>query len=110
MTRRQSDPANPVTEVVEIESLVANRGLNERCKSETDLTEKEIQVMSLEEEMGSHKEHWKMPSFTQSFFFWKESKRRSCIPIHTAVTYITLRYDQIIDLLLHSKQESALTF
>ena len=110
LTRRLSDPANPVTEVVEIESMVANRGMNERCKSETDLTEKEIQVMSLDEEISSQKDHWKMPSFTQTFFFWKESKRRSCIPIHVAVTYVTLRYDQIIDLLLHSKQETALTF
>lgn len=105
-----SDPPKPVTEVVEIGSLVANLGLGERCKSETDLTEREIQVMSLEEEMDSQRDHWKLPSFTQTFFFWKESKRRSCIPIHVAVTYITLRYDQIIDLLLHSKQESALTF
>lgn len=101
--RRSSDPASTFTDFMEMKSVV-------KCKSESDLREKEIEASTLNEELSTQQDMWTLPSFGQSFFSWKESKRKSCVPFHVAVTYITMKFDQIIQLLLTNDQKPVLTF
>jgi hypothetical protein len=101
--RRSSDPASNFTDFMEMKSVV-------KCKSESDLREREIEASSLSEELSTQKDMWNLPSFGQSFFSWKESKRKSCVPFNVAVTFITMRFDQIIHLLLTNDQRPVLTF
>ena len=101
--RRSSDPAQYFTDFMELRSVV-------KCKSESDLREKELEATTLTEELSTQQDMWSLPSFGQSFFSWKESKRKSCIPFHVAVTYVTMKFDQIIHLLLTNQDRPVLTF
>ena len=37
-----------------------------------------------------------MRGFTQTFHFWKESRRAGCVPLHSYLTYISLPWYLII--------------
>lgn len=72
----------------------------------------EIEAGDMRDELddGAHNPLWTMRGFTQTFHFWKESKRAQSVPINTFLTYIALPWWSITKDILDSRVEPVLTF
>ena len=73
-----------------------------------------IAILSPSHQTEMHSESkcdlWRCPGFMQAYFSNKRSRQLHCLPLFTAVTYICVPCEQIIDSLLESNQQPVLSF
>ncbi|EFN85064.1 Uncharacterized protein C22orf9-like protein [Harpegnathos saltator] len=59
---------------------------------------------------GAYNPLWTMRGFTQTFHFWKETKRAQSVPLNAFLTYITLPWWSIAKDILDHREGPILTF
>ncbi|XP_076235718.1 uncharacterized protein LOC143180076 isoform X2 [Calliopsis andreniformis] len=59
---------------------------------------------------GAYNPLWTMRGFTQTFHFWKETKRAQSVPLNAYLTYITLPWWSIAKDILDHREGPILTF
>ncbi|KAK7873907.1 hypothetical protein R5R35_012924 [Gryllus longicercus] len=59
---------------------------------------------------GAYNPLWTMRGFTQTFHFWKESRRAQSVPLNAFLTYITLPWWSIAKDILDHREGPILTF
>ncbi|XP_011503562.1 PREDICTED: uncharacterized protein KIAA0930 homolog isoform X2 [Ceratosolen solmsi marchali] len=59
---------------------------------------------------GAYNPLWTMRGFTQTFHFWKETKRTQSVPLNAFLTYITLPWWSIAKDILDHREGPILTF
>ncbi|GLV35648.1 uncharacterized protein CBL_01202 [Carabus blaptoides fortunei] len=69
----------------------------------------EIEAGDVRDELddGAYNPLWTMRGFTQTFHFWKESKRAQSVPLNAFLTYITLPWWSIAKDILDHREDSA---
>lgn len=83
----------------------ASEGLDSMGLHNSNGINHEIQAVDLKTEMtqgSSEKKYWSLPGFSQTYHDWKQEKRTRCQPVFVAVTYITLKYYDIIETFIES--------
>ncbi|KAH0535789.1 uncharacterized protein LOC123266618 isoform X1 [Cotesia glomerata] len=59
---------------------------------------------------GAYNPLWTMRGFTQTFHFWKETRRAQSVPLNAFLTYITLPWWSIAKDILDHREDPILTF
>lgn len=59
---------------------------------------------------GAYNPLWTTKGFTQTFHFWKESRRAQSVPLNAYLTYVTLPWYTIITDILDHRTGPILTF
>ncbi|XP_046395367.1 uncharacterized protein LOC124162776 isoform X2 [Ischnura elegans] len=59
---------------------------------------------------GAYNPLWTMRGFTQTFHFWKETKRAQSVPLNALLTYVTLPWWSIARDILNHREGPILTF
>lgn len=67
-------------------------------------------IFFIEMNSESKCDSWRCPGFMQAYFTNKRSRQFHCLPLFTAVTYICVPCEKIIDSLLESDQQPVLSF
>ncbi|XP_014485071.1 PREDICTED: uncharacterized protein KIAA0930 homolog isoform X3 [Dinoponera quadriceps] len=72
----------------------------------------EIEAGDVRDELddGAYNPLWTMRGFTQTFHFWKETKRAQSVPLNAFLTYITLPWWSIAKDILDHREGPILTF
>ncbi|XP_043477653.1 uncharacterized protein KIAA0930 homolog isoform X2 [Leptopilina heterotoma] len=72
----------------------------------------EIEAGDVRDELddGAYNPLWTMRGFTQTFHFWKETKRAQSVPLNAFLTYITLPWWSIAKDILDHRDGPILTF
>ncbi|XP_066584251.1 uncharacterized protein KIAA0930 homolog [Prorops nasuta] len=116
--RRLSDPSSNINHFVmgglktkldtaATKARSENEGLNTLNNGVT-----EIEAGDVRDELndGAYNPLWTMRGFSQTFHFWKETKRAQSIPMNAFVTYITLPWWNIVKDILDHEEAPILTF
>ncbi|XP_071452486.1 uncharacterized protein KIAA0930 homolog [Hetaerina americana] len=72
----------------------------------------EIEAGDVRDELddGAYNPLWTMRGFTQTFHFWKETKRAQSVPLNALLTYVTLPWWSIARDILNHREGPILTF
>lgn len=72
----------------------------------------EIEAGDVRDELddGAYNPLWTMRGFTQTFHFWKETRRAQSVPLNAFLTYITLPWWSIAKDILDHREGPILTF
>ncbi|KAK0177346.1 hypothetical protein PV328_001411 [Microctonus aethiopoides] len=72
----------------------------------------EIEAGDVRDELddGAYNPLWTMRGFTQTFHFWKETRRAQSVPLNAFLTYITLPWWSIAKDILDHREDPILTF
>ncbi|KAF4521150.1 hypothetical protein B566_EDAN012916 [Ephemera danica] len=75
-----------------------------------DLPSPPLSPTSKELDDGAYNPLWTMRGFTQTFHFWKETRRAQSVPLNAFLTYITLPWWSIAKDILDHREGPILTF
>ncbi|CAB3359144.1 Hypothetical predicted protein [Cloeon dipterum] len=116
--RRLSDPSANLNNFVRAGWKTKPNQESSRARSENEGLDSmanglnEIEAGDLRDELddGAYNPLWTMRGFTQTFHFWKETKRAQSVPLNAFLTYITLPWWSIARDILDHREGPILTF
>ncbi|XP_034946875.1 uncharacterized protein KIAA0930 homolog isoform X2 [Chelonus insularis] len=116
--RRLSDPSSNLNNFVRGGWRTKPDSAGTKARSENEGLDSmanglnEIEAGDVRDELddGAYNPLWTMRGFTQTFHFWKETRRAQSIPLNAFLTYITLPWWSIAKDILDHREDPILTF
>ncbi|XP_044014370.1 uncharacterized protein KIAA0930 homolog isoform X2 [Aphidius gifuensis] len=116
--RRLSDPSANINNFVRGGWRTKPDNVGTKARSENEGLDSiangynEIEAGDVKDELddGAYNPLWTMRGFTQTFHFWKETRRAQSVPLNAFLTYITLPWWSIAKDILDHREDPILTF